>query len=170
VEKLGIIVFVVGILVSICAFIADKVDHIPVVLRMLAPEYSHVETALAKLRDIKSLAPADEGFSEISKLFFQTAARKNPPELLATLSITKLTRQTAMMAFGENQVGEVVPLEVELSNGQKVRWDMKQVEAQAASLKEGRIFHFSVGLFILGVILAAIGFIIDHIGSHGKRV
>jgi len=168
-DKLGIIVFIVGIGVSICAFVADKVDHIPGILRLLAPEYARAEAALAKLRNTKTLEPGDKGFSEVSKLFFQTAARENPPELLATLSITKLTRQNAMMAFGETQVGEIVPLEVELSNGQKVRWDLKQVEAQAASLKEIRIFHFSVAFFIVGIIIAAIGFLTDHVGHNRTK-
>jgi hypothetical protein len=168
VEKLGIVIFVIGLVVSACAFVADKVDHIPAVLRLLAPEYARAEMALAKLKDTKTLGPDDNGFSEISKLFFQNAARENSPELLATLSIKKFARQTAMMAFGESKVGEVIPVEIELSNGQKVQWDLKQMETQAASLKENRIFHFSVGFFFLGLVIAAIGFFIDHIGSHGK--
>ena len=149
-EKLGVVIFIVGILVSVCAFVADKVDHIPAVLKLLAPGYARAQTA------------------EISKLFFERAASENAPELLATLSIRKLTRQTAMMAFGESQVGEVVPVEAELSNGQKVQWDLKQIEAQATSLKESRIFHFSVGFFVLGLIIATAGFLIDHFCGRPK--
>jgi hypothetical protein len=168
VEKLGIIVFIVGILVSACAFIADKVDHIPAVLRVLAPAYLRAQAGIEKLKATKTLEPNDAGFSEITKLFFARAARENPPELLASLSVRKLTRQTAMMAFGESQVGEVVPVEVELSNGQKVQWDLKQIESETAPLKESRIFHFSVAFFILGLIIAAIGFFIDHASGRLK--
>jgi len=168
VEKLGVVIFIVGILVSVCAFVADKVDHIPAVLKLLAPGYARAQTAIEKLKSAKTLEPSDAGFAEISKLFFERAASENAPELLATLSIRKLTRQTAMMAFGESQVGEVVPVEAELSNGQKVQWDLKQIEAQATSLKESRIFHFSVGFFVLGLIIAAAGFLIDHFCGRPK--
>jgi hypothetical protein len=92
VKKVGVVIFIVGILVSVCAFFAGEVDHIPAVLNLLAPGYIRAQTAIEKLKTAKTLEPSDAGFAEISKLFFERAARENPPELLATPSIRKLTR------------------------------------------------------------------------------
>jgi hypothetical protein len=167
-KKLGILIFVAGILLSICAFVADKVDHIPFVLRLLAPAYARALAGITKLQSTKSLFPSDEGFAEISRLFFNTAAHENPPEVLASLSIKSFTRQTAMIAFGEDRADEVVPLQVELSNGQKVQWDLRQVEAQLASLKESRVFDYAVVFFILGTVITIIGFVVERFGSHVK--
>jgi len=168
VKKLGVVIFIVGILVSVCAFVADKVDHIPAMLKLLAPGYIRAQTAIEKLKTAKTLEPSNAGFAEISKLFFERAARENSPKLLATMSIQKLTRQGAIRTYGELQVNEIVPVEVELSNGQKVQWDLKQIKAQATSLKESRLFHFSVGFFVLGLIIATAGFAIDHFCARSK--
>jgi len=168
VSKLGTLIFFAGIVLSICAFVVDKADHIPVVLRLVVPAYVHARAGLAKLQSTKVLVPADEGFAQISRLFFETASHENSPELLATLSIKSFTRQTAMIAFGEDRAGEIVPLQVDLSNGQKVQWDVRQVEAQVASLKQSRVFDFALALFILGTVIAVIGFLIERLSTDPK--
>src|SRR5437867_4391086 len=127
-KTIGILTFAAGVLISICAFSVDKADRLPIVMRFLAPAYVHAQTGVAKLKSTKALLPSDDGFAEIAKLFFDTAAHENSPEVLALLSVKSFTRQTAMIALGEDRAGEVVPVEVELSNGQKVRWDLKQIE------------------------------------------
>jgi hypothetical protein len=164
VKKLGILIFFAGILLSICAFVADKVDHIPFVLRLLAPAYARARAGIAKLDSSKTLLPSDEGFAEISRLFFDVAAHENPPELIASVSVKSNTRQAAMIAFGENRAAEIIPLQVELSNGQKVQWDLKQVEAQVTSLKERRVFDYAAVFFILGTVITIIGFVVERFG------
>ncbi|HCP91331.1 MAG TPA: hypothetical protein DIT76_04685 [Spartobacteria bacterium] len=69
-----------------------------------------------------------------------------------------------MIAFGENRAAEIIPLQVELSNGQKVQWDLKQVEAQVTSLKERRVFDYAAVFFILGTVITIIGFVVERFG------
>jgi hypothetical protein len=167
-RQIGIHIFFAGIALSVCAFLVDRAENIPVVMRLLAPAYIHAQTGLAKLQSTKTLVPGDEGFPEISRLFFETASHENTPELLATLSIKSFTRQTAMIALGDDRAGEVIPLQVDLPNGQTVRWDAKQVEAQLSTLKQARIFDYTLAFFGAGTAIEILGFLIERRGSHAR--
>jgi hypothetical protein len=138
-------------------------------MRFLAPAYVHAQAGVAKLGSSKTLLPGDDGFSELAKLFFDTASHENSAEVLALLSVKGFTRQTAMIALGEDHAGEVVPVEVELSNGQKVRWDLKQIESQLDSLKGNRVFDYTLVFFAVGTVLEIVGFIIERHGTHESR-
>lgn len=69
------------------------------------------------------------------------------------------------IAFGKSGVRETVPVTVTLSNGQDVRWELPTIKTKVDDLKTHNLFVWAVGLFIAGVLLQILGFIVDWYGK-----
>ena len=143
-KTVTIALFVLGLLVSFTAFAADHATSIPWVLRLFAPHYYHATNPAGKtLDEQKTLTPADEGFQEIQEIFMGLLARQLPK---LPVSVARFTRGTAMLGFSESCAREMIPLDVELSVGQKLQWDL--TARTSSSLHTASPLHFAMLLWL----------------------
>ena len=101
------------------------------------------------------------GFTEISNLFFEVIAEQNQPEVLKNLSIVEFTRNNAQLAFSKDNAKEKIPVDIKLSNGQTVKWDMYEIKSKIEKLKSNVIFEWATILFILGLISSITGIVLE---------
>jgi len=159
-KNITLILFVFGILVEAIAFFIGYADQVPFLFRVISPTYYRASKGFEKLRDVKSLKPTDKGFIEISQLFKNVAAKQNPPEVVERINPTEFVRKGAMQAFTADRVKEVIKVDVKLSNGQAVSWDLNEISSMVKALKSTNTFKWALIIFSLGVLIQIIGFIL----------
>ena len=158
---------------SFTAFAADHATSIPWVLRLFAPHYYHATVARKTLDEQKTLTPADEGFQEIQEIFMGLLAQQNSAEKLRGVSVARFTRGTAMLGFSESRAREMIPLDVELSVGQKLQWDLTALDEQLATHRESVTFRYAFVAFIGGTVIETLAFLLEllrprHRESHAS--
>jgi hypothetical protein len=156
-----IILFILGLLFEIAAFIGGHADSIPFVLQVISPSYVRAKQGLKNLDTDMTLSPDELGFAEISRVFLERLAKDNPPEKLANISIIKIYRKRAYLGIGRKRAGEVIPITFVLSNGQEIDWKLKFLSPLINELKSKRVFLAAVIVFMAGVSLQIIGFILQ---------
>ena len=159
----SVTLFAVGLLVSFTAFAADHATNIPFVLRVLAPAYYHAAQARATLEAAKQLHPADAGFREIEQIFVGLLAKENSAEALRGVAVTQFTRGTAMLGFSESRAREVIPVHVQLSNGQTLQWDLSALDEQLATRRDAATFRYGFVAFLLGSLTETVAFAIEFL-------
>ena len=157
----ALVLFVLGILFAICAFLGDEADNMPFVLRLVAPEYTECQSGLVELEKEMILSPGDQGFEALAKTFLSRLARDNPPDRLAGVSITKIERNRPIAAFGKLLAGQVVKVTFSLSSGQTIDWSLDRLSEAVLALKTGRIFPFSAILLSGGILIQIVGFLLQ---------
>jgi hypothetical protein len=163
--RLANVTFLIGLVLTIAAYFQDHADRIPGALRLIAPAYLNATQGLSVLASQKSLTAVDPGFTELASIFKRRLEQDNSPESLSKIDVTSIRREGAMMSFGQDRAGEVVPIVFALSNGQEIRWTASELEAQVDELRESRVFHYSIVVFLTGVALQVAAF-----RSDGKNV
>jgi hypothetical protein len=159
-KNITLVLFVLGILVEAIAFFIGYADHVPFLFRIISPTYYRANKGLEKLRDVKSLMPPDKGFIEISQLFKNVAAKQNPSKIVERINPTEFIRKGAMQAFTADHVKEVIKVDVKLSNGQIVSWDLNEISLMVQALKLTNTFKWALIIFSLGVIIQLVGFLL----------
>src|SRR4051812_30748250 len=94
-----IILFVLGLLVELAALFRDHATELPCILRRVAPSYWHANEGIKPLTKNQRLAPVDEGFSELAKVWINHKASENSN--YATLAIN----MTPMAVIGRTSSG-----------------------------------------------------------------
>lgn len=150
-----------GLFLEIAAFFIGNVSHISWLLPIIAPAYHRANVGYNKLNSDKLLESHDKGFTEISNLFIEIASKQNPPEVLKDISVIRFIRKGAVLGFSTESAREKIPVEIQLTNGQTVKWDMHEIKPLLDNLKSENIFKFAVGIFILGVSIQIIGIILE---------
>lgn len=158
---LVIILFAVGLLFEIAAFMGSHADNIPFALKVIVPDYVKAKAGLRKLEKDMALSPQDPGFDQIAKVFIDRLTLTNPAEKLASISVVKIHRSRPEMVFSRTRVKEKIVISFELSNSQKLDWVIESLTSHVDELKTGRVFIAAVIIFIAGVILQILAFIIQ---------
>jgi len=157
-KHLPLFLFTIGVLLEISAFFIGYADHVPMVFRFISPSYFRAKEGLNKLTDQKSLEPSDKGFPEISELFKKVLLKQNPSEVIEKINPTKFVHKGAMLSFSTERAKEVIKVEVNLSNGQSVPWDINEITFLVNQLKSRNIFKWALLVFFTGVIIQGIGY------------
>lgn len=153
--------FAIGLLLEIAAFLGGQADNIPYVSEIISPSYIEAIEGLKVLDKEMILYPKDHGFKQISKIFLEKAAEENPPEKLVKIVVLKIQRKGARLGFSERHAKEEIPIVFELSNGQKLEWQLEHLIESVNKIKADRTFKVASVIFILGVVLQIIGFVSD---------
>lgn len=155
---IGLLIF--GLLLEIAAFAIGNTGHIPWLLPIIAPAYYRANVGYNKLNSDKLLESNDKGFTEISNLFIEIAAKQNSPEVLKNIKIIKFIRKGAVLGFSTDKAREKIPVEIQLTNGQTVEWDIHEIMLLVDNLKSKNIFIFAVIIFVFGVVVQITGIIL----------
>ncbi len=155
-----IVFFVVGLLLETIAFFVGYADNIPFVFKLVSPDYSNAKEGLRTLEENLEINKGNRGFDEIGRLILRKLILENPPEQLVGVEVIKISREPAF-AFSAKRVGVRTPIAVELSNGQKLKWNFESLASQVSDLKSKNIFWFAVVIFCLGVLIQVINFVTD---------
>ena len=157
-KHLPVLLFSLGLLIELSAFFIGTADYAPIVYKIISPSFYRANNGLEKLREKKVLETQDQGFHEISILFKSVAAKQNPPDVVKNIGITQFVRKGAMLAFSTDRAKEVIKVEVKLSNGQSVEWDLNEIESMVGGLKTANTFRWALGMFFVGALVQVIGF------------
>ena len=157
----ALILFIIGLLLEAAAFFSSQAEDIPLVLTALAPRYVAAQVGLSKLDSDLVLTSDDPGFAELSNLLLAEAANQNAPEVVSLLSVTRITRGRPSLVFNRRTVRERIATTFHLSNEQEINWDLAVLTNRVESLKSQRLFVAATLVFIAGVLVQIIGFVIQ---------
>jgi len=148
------------------AFVVANAENIPFVYRILSPSYFNALNGLNNLSSKKILTPDDTGFIEISNILIGLLREQNSPEAVKNISVKKFVREDAFLSFSTENVKEIVPIEVHLSNDQNIKWDVQSLSLNIEKLKTSNIFLWSSIVFAIGVLIQIIAYMIE---KHRKK-
>lgn len=157
----AVALFILGILLAVAAFLGEKADNLPFILSLVAPEYTEAQSGLAELEKKMIVSPGDRGFEALANTFLSRLAKDNPPDRLKDVTITKIERHRPALVFRKLRAGEVVKITFSLSNDQTIDWNYDKLSEAIIALKTGRIFRFSAFVLFGGILIQAVGFIIQ---------
>jgi len=161
-KRIAVILFIVGLLFEFAAFFGDQAANIPFVMNLVAPKYAQAQLAIRTLdANKKTLESTDTGFAVISELFMAKLREQNDPKEVAQISIQKFSRGNAKLGFSPNRAREVIPITVTLSNGQELEWNLASLTTRVAELQNRNLFGYTLIVFLTGVVIQCIGFIVD---------
>ena len=66
------------------------------------------------------------------------------------------------MRFSANRAREQIPIEIHLSNGQTLNWNLDALNTKVVKLKSSHLFVWAIIIFIVGVVIQIIGFSIEN--------
>jgi len=164
----AMVLFILGILLTVGAFLGDKADNVPFVLSLVAPEYTEAQFGLVELEKKMALSPEDHGFQSLANIFLARLAKDNSPDRLAGVFITKIERHPPALVFRKLRVSEVVKVTFSLSVGQTIDWSIEKLSEAIIAIKTERIFRFSVFVLLGGILLQTVGFIMQVIEARRK--
>jgi len=150
-------------------FLASNAKNIPIILPYLTPSYYNATVGMKILSDKGILLPENQGFEVIETLFLDYASTQNSPDIIKTISLLSITLKNASLRFGEKRAREYRPIELKLSNGQKVEWSLDNLQSKIDKLFDSAIFKWSYSLFLVGLIFEIIYFCLEYNASALKK-
>lgn len=168
-KKIPHILFAIGLMLEILAFLISNASNIPLLLSLLSPTYYNAQQGLMKLNLDKILISKDDGFQEISTIFNKQSIEEGRPDL-ATIAFVKFIQKTPQMGYSVKSAGVQTPIVGYLDNGQIINWYLEDISADIDTLKSGNIFWEAVIIFSFGVIIQFIGFVIKMHKSSNNRL
>jgi len=155
------VLFGIGLVLEIIGFLVGCADNIPFIIKFISPRYAKAKVGLQILDKSDELNVQDCGFGEIAQIVMGELRLNNPPEKLSSVSVTKIFRGNAKLAFSKKDVRKRIPVTVELSNGQKPEWDLEALTSWVNDLKSKGVFKIAVIVFLLGIAVQVISFVVD---------
>lgn len=155
---------ILGLVVESLGYAVDKADVFQFVPRIISLTYAESEAGLAFLQQGQPLNPLDPGFSSISEIFKDVLREQNPPELVARVGIVRFVPREPDLDIGPYGVSRRRGLAVYLSNNQKVEWDLEALRGLLDEIRQNHLTRASILLFLSGVVLQIIGFIVQAKG------
>jgi len=144
------------------AFFVDQAAEIPLAMRVLEPGYSRARNAFELLETERPLKPDSPGFQILADEFLVLLAEQNDPASVSRVSVQQFARGTARLSIGPDKAGEEVPVQVLLSNGQTLEWDLESISTVVESMRGGNSLLVSIGIFSLGALIQIAGFVIHR--------
>ena len=125
-----IVLFVLGVFLTIAAFFIDHSNKIHFVLSIVSPNSAKAKQGVESLYSKEMLISVDVGFKQISKIFLKELATLNPPEKIKNIEVVSIKKKSEV-GLTDSDVGikENVPIEIELSNGLKTERNLKEIES-----------------------------------------
>jgi hypothetical protein len=157
----ALVLFVLGILLAVGAFLGDKADSLPFILSLLSPKYTEAQSGLTGLGNKMTLSSGDQGFRILANMFLSRIEEGDPPDRIADVTITKIERRRPTLVFGKRRAREVVKVTFSLSNGQSLDWTLAKLSEAVLALKAGRIFLFSASVLFVGILTQVVGFMMQ---------
>jgi hypothetical protein len=158
--RIRIMLFIIGLLLEALAFLGSHAENVPFVLSIVSPSYVKAKDGLRQMEKIIVLAPNQCGFDELSGLFLKQLALWNPTKDVSSISVLKITREKPVFVFNRLHATEKIPLIFTLSNGQNIKWDLAALTEDVKNLKATRLFLASIVVFVLGVGIQILGFVV----------
>jgi len=163
------VLFFVGLLFEFAAFFGDQAANIPFVMKLIAPAHTQAQAGFQRLSTNKTLEPDDPGFAVISGIFLARLRQQNDPENVANITIRKFSRGNARLGFSPNRAREIIPINVTLSNGQSLEWNLASLTVQVDELQNKNIFGYALAVFLVGAIIQCIGFAVEFRDSKRPK-
>jgi len=160
-KRVTVTLFIVGLVFEFAGFFGDQSANIPFVMRLVSPRYTHAQAGINALSASKALEPGQRGFGVLSDIFLAKLAEENDPNRLTQISVHRFSRGNARLGFSRDRAGEVIPINVTLSTGQTLEWELASVTREVDSIRNKSLFWLSLVVFLVGVAIQCIGFAVE---------
>lgn len=167
--RITIVLFITGLILEALAFLGSHAENVPFVLSVVSPSFITANNGLKEMERTMVLTPNQRGFDELSALFLKQLALWNPDKDISTISVVKITRENPALVFGRLHAKEKVPLTFTLSNGQDLKWNLEALMKGVNNLKARRLFLASVIVFVIGIGIQILGFIVEILDRKKRR-
>ena len=168
-RRITIFLFLLGLLFEFAAFCGDQAKDIPPILRFIAPDYVNATAGIGILSTKKLLKAGDLGFKELSSAFLNKLMELNDPEEVSKVSVQVFKRGTARLGFSVDRAREVIPIQVEVSNGQTLEWSLESATEEVAKLEKQNLFRYSLVVFFTGALIQCIAFYLERKESRRPK-
>lgn len=147
-----ILLFSIGIVFEIFAFVISNSENLPNVFRYLSHDYYRATQGFIKLSNDLILKPSDKGFEEINKIAKDIISQSNPVELFNSIRLDSIICDPdTKLKIDKEYTGNVTNVFLYYSNGQNLNWSMENIIHHINQLKNKSIFHWSIFLVVLGI-------------------
>ena len=158
-----ILLFSIGIVFEIFAFVISNSDNLPIVYRCISIDYYNANQGYKKLSNDRSLMPGDKGFEEIYVFAEDFLLQANSQELVNKFVIDSIKCDSyAKFYAGREFSGWRTNVYLYISNGQKLNWYLEDIIPRIEQLKNKSIFHWSIFLVALGIMFQIWSFLIGN--------
>jgi hypothetical protein len=97
--KLTLGIAIAGLVLMTAGFLVDQATHIPLVLRIVAPQYVRANAAAQTLFAKNELNRSESGFDDLAELYISQLPKRPPPDLFPT-SFTREANTTTLTDEG----------------------------------------------------------------------
>ena len=167
-KSIAACLFVMGILLSCFGFLLSNTERLPFVLQMVSPSYINARFALQTLEMGKEVLPGMRGFAECATIYMIELEDQNPIEILSGVAITRFYHPPKVVKGLSVKRGISVsrPLEITLSNGQKLNTTLEALEKKVFRLKAKKLFSWATIIFLFGVFFQILGFFVERVNER----
>jgi len=158
-KKITIMLFILGIFVEAFSFSFAYPNRFPFVLSIGSPKYVKASRGIKSLERHQDLLPRTMGFETLSQIVLERLAEENPIEFLRKIEINKisLAGESSQILSATGGGRNIIHLNIYLSNGQILKWDLIKLREKTETLKENDLFKLTFIVFGLGVFIQLIG-------------
>jgi hypothetical protein len=167
-KRATLVLFIVGVVLELGGFLVSNAEEIPAVSRIVSRNYAFAKEGLATLETGSKmnteLLPGMRGFDQCAELYMTILRNQNPPESLRGVSVTRFFHPAEVtQVFDVNRgVRSKRPLEIQLSNGQKVHSTLESLQAKIEPLKSSSLFMAAAAIFGIGLAFHIAAFVCEH--------
>lgn len=162
-KRFNLILFIFGTLLEIVGFLLVNADNYTYVLRLVSPAYVNGMKGIKTLESGKDLTPSMIGFKEIAIPLANRLINDQTGEKLAGIEVVKINRPLSIsQEFRTSGVKTVRKITAEGRGGTPIDTTMETLTKNVMKLKTKNLKWKSLTLFIIGLALSFLSFIIDR--------
>jgi hypothetical protein len=156
-KRTTIILWALGMALSIAGFVLGQVESLPPFLRIVAREYVEASSGIKHLRETRALQQGDPGFAAV------VAIARADAQLASALAGAEVERfkLIPLLRLGDQIVGDNAMPRIIFTTGQAIDWPLDRIDQMLAERKRAALFRASVVVFTLGIVLQVVSFILQ---------
>lgn len=162
-RKGNLILFIIGTLLTVSGFLLANTDNYPFVLRLVSPAYVKGIQGIKILESGKDLTPGMVGFKEIAVPLSKRLKNYQTNEDISGCVIVKIKRPTSIaQEFWTSGVKTKRKIKAECNDGTPIDTTIESLTKNVKNLKTKNLKWFSLGLFLVGLVISFLSFFIDR--------
>ena len=172
-KKLNVILFFIGFLIELFAFIVSHPHNILLVQKILFSKSYNANEAIKEMEKTKFttiLKPDAIGFNEIEKIILEEIKRQNKSDFFVDVNVLYVKKRAPETRLSGNGAVVVTPLKIGLSNKKVIDGEIKFLKDKIKNLQNNFSFVVSVTIFMFGALIQFVSFYIDKFTNISKNI
>ena len=171
IQILSYILFILGVFITIAAFLISNAEKILWVGKILFPTYYRAKRALDKIDANEILNRGDPGFEEIEKIvkshLVTVPQNKGKEKIIQASDLIKLGHPMGVALFGPGQFDSNLGVKMQYQSHEIDfdDFDYNVVKNGVAALQSNIIFKGNIWVIVLGIVLVIASKAVDILAS-----